>query len=321
VTVADLHPEDLLEREAGGKLGEAERARLQAHLTRCATCRFERLLRADFVAELEADEAPDALAGLSARPSRVAVPARPRRVRRVLWSRARVAWLVAAATLLVGGVAAATGMTRHIWSQPVELTKEDPAPVSEVKKPKNGRAAPRVEAPHEVPSQAQEQPAPVAVNPPPAQTAAPLPPSATPAPIAAHAASHLSEMVPAPADLLDAESGARRQGDYERVVSLHRQLVSRFPGSREAQVSRAIVGRLLLDRGNPADALSSFDGYLGSGSGALEEEAMVGRATALERLGRRDEASRAWGDLLASFPESPYAAHARTRLGGGPSGN
>jgi TolA-binding protein len=317
VTVADLHPEDLLEREAGGKLGEAERDRLQAHLARCATCRFERLLRADFVAELEADEAPEALVGLSAGQPRVAVPVR--RERRVLWSRARVAWLVAAATLLVGGVAAATGVTRRIWSPPPELTKEDPAPVSEVKKPKNVRVAPRVEAPPEARSQAQEQPAPVvAVNPPPAETAAPLPPSATPSPMAVHAASHLFEMVPA--DLLDAESDARRHGDYERVVSLHRQLVSRFPGSREAQVSRATVGRLLLDRGNPADALSSFDGYLGSGSGALEEEAMVGRATSLERLGRRDEASRAWGDLLATFPESPYAAHARTRLGG-PSGN
>jgi outer membrane protein assembly factor BamD (BamD/ComL family) len=43
---------------------------------------------------------------------------------------------------------------------------------------------------------------------------------------------------------------------------------------------------------------------------------MVGRATALERLGRADEASRAWGALLAAFPETPYAAHARARLGG-----
>lgn len=315
MSVADLHPEELLEREAAGSLSEADRVRLRAHLERCATCRLERQLRADFAAELQSEEVPEELAGLSAGQRKAtALVAHERRV--LPRSRARVAWLLAAATLLVGGVAAATGVTRRIWSASTELTKQEPIAISEVKKPKKVRAAPRVEAPPEA-TIAAEQPEPIVVNTPPPETAAPIPPPAS-APIAPHSTSHVSELVPA--DLLDAESDARRQGDYERVVSLHRQLVARFPGSREAQVSRATVGRLLLDRGNPADALSSFDAYLGSGSGALEEEAMVGRATALERLGRRDEASRAWGDLLAAFPDTPYAAHARVRLGGS-SGN
>ncbi len=121
---------------------------------------------------------------------------------------------------------------------------------------------------------------------------------------------------PGPAELLDAESGARRRGDYGRVLELHRKLEARFVRSREAQVSRATVGRLMLDRGEPGPALASFDAYLRAGSGELGEEAMVGRATALERLGRADEASRAWGALLAAFPETPYAAHAMARVGG-----
>jgi hypothetical protein len=312
VTVVDLHPEDLLDKDASGQLNEAERVRLESHLARCATCRFERQLRADFSEELQAEETPEALVGLG--PGQPKAPLPVRYTRRG-WHRprARTAWLLAAATLLVGGVAAATGVTRHIWSPPVEPSSEAPAVVPEAKQEKTARAAPHVEAPTEQTVPVVEAPA-TPVELPPAATEAPSPPLATPAPVAPRPVPRISDM--SASELLDAESDARRQGDYDRVVSLHRQLVSRFGGSREAQVSRATVGRLLLDRGNPADALTSFDAYLGAGAGALEEEALIGRATALERLGRRDEASRAWGDLLAAFPETPYAAHARTRLGG-----
>ena len=79
-------------------------------------------------------------------------------------------------------------------------------------------------------------------------------------------------------------------------------------------MSRAIVGRLLLDRGDPAGALARFDSYLAAGGGDLGEEAMVGRATALDRLGKTDEATGAWSALVAAFPVSPYAARARARL-------
>ena len=313
MSVADLHPEDLIERDATGKLTEAERIRLLSHLARCATCRLERQLRVDFADDLQAEEVPEALVGLSARQGKLSAPI-PFQRRRWSLPRARTAWLLAAATLLIGGVAAsATGVTRRIWSPQVEVASAEFPAVSEAKKAKTARGARHAEAP--------VQPAPVdeAKTPPvesaPVVTSAPLPqPIPEPVAIAIRPPPRPSEM--GPADLLAAEGDARRQGDYERVVSLHRQLLSRYAGSREAQVSRATVGRLLLDRGNPADALTSFDAYLGAGAGSLEEEALVGRATALERLGRRDEAARAWGDVLAAFPEGPYAAHARTRLGG-----
>ena len=313
MSVADLHPEDLIERDATGRLTEAERIRLLSHLARCATCRLERQLRVDFADDLQTEEVPEALVGLSARQGKLSAPVPYRRHR---WSlpRARTAWLLAAATLLIGGVAAsATGVTRRIWSPQVEPVSAEFPAVSEAKKAKTAQA--RVSRHAETPV----QPAPVdeakaqPVESAPVVTAAPLP-RAIPEPVAMRPALRPSET--GPADLLAAEGDARRQGDYERVVSLHRQLLSRYAGSREAQVSRATVGRLLLDRGNPADALTSFDAYLGAGAGSLEEEALVGRATALERLGRRDEAARAWGDVLAAFPQGPYATHARTRLGG-----
>jgi hypothetical protein len=311
VTVANLHPEDLLEKDSSGQLSEAERVRLQAHLAQCATCRFERQVRADFAEELRAEDIPEVAVGLSALQRKVAAPVGYER--RAWKPRARTAWLLAAATLLVGSVAAATGVTRRMWSPPVVEPPSAVLPaLTETTKAKAVRAAPHVVTPTEAAPVAEERSAPVVASPP-AVTVAPLPP---PRP-------EVVAVRPAPprapescTELLDAEGDARRQGDYERVLGLHRQLISRCPGSREAQVSRATVGRLLLDRGNPADALTSFDAYLGSGSGSLEQEAMVGRATALERLGRRDEATRAWGDLLSAFPDSPYAAHARTRLGG-----
>ena len=57
MTVALLHPEDLLERDANGELTGAERARLDAHLAQCKTCRFERQVRLDFLAEEESLDA------------------------------------------------------------------------------------------------------------------------------------------------------------------------------------------------------------------------------------------------------------------------
>lgn len=52
MTAVDLHPEDLVDKELLGELTDSERARLDAHLERCATCRFERAVRADFADEL-----------------------------------------------------------------------------------------------------------------------------------------------------------------------------------------------------------------------------------------------------------------------------
>src|ERR1700761_9405991 len=64
--VVDLHPDDLLDKDARGELSESELTRLEAHLSRCETCRFEREVRADFASELSDEEelSPQALLAL-----------------------------------------------------------------------------------------------------------------------------------------------------------------------------------------------------------------------------------------------------------------
>lgn len=310
MTVVDLHPEDLLEKDAQGSLDAGERARLEAHLVHCVACRMERQLRADFAGELEAEVPLERIVGLGIEQMPETPPPResitmlrgPRRRRH------RAVWLLAAAALLVAGAAAAAmGLGEGRWpalggapTAPVEAN-----PPAAVTAKTHRSAVPVVDVPEPAPA------APVV-----AETAAPI--GAATARVVPLRPQRAATAAPAtvigPAELFDTATEARRRSDYGRALDLDRELEQRYPTSTEAQASRAIVGRLLLDRGDPAGALAKFDAYLAAGSGGLGEEALVGRATALNRLGKTDEAARAWGALVAAFPDSPYAARARARL-------
>jgi TolA-binding protein len=107
---------------------------------------------------------------------------------------------------------------------------------------------------------------------------------------------------------------ARRHGDNAGAIAAYRDLQSRYPGSSEARLSIAVVARMQLDSGNPSAALAGFDAYLRTGHAMLREEAMAGRALALERLGRTADARQAWSAFVASYPRSAYARHAEKLL-------
>jgi TolA-binding protein len=285
----DPHPEELLDRERAGTLSAADRAELDAHTASCAACALERGLGADFAARgrevVDDDVAAARVAsrtaaalGLEARPS-----ARARGPRRFAL-RAAVAL---AAMLAVGGAAAAIlAVSRDAPAPP------EPAPVRE-------EATAPVEAP---------PPATVAT----AEEAATEPaPSAEPR---ARASASASEAATAES-LFARANQARRRGDDAEAIRLYRELQQRFPTSREAKVSRATLGQLLLDKGDSKKALSEFDGYLGDGgTGAVTEEALVGRASALQRMGKAAEERAAWQALLAKYPDSVHAPRARQRL-------
>ena len=116
-----------------------------------------------------------------------------------------------------------------------------------------------------------------------------------------------------------AEANAeRRAGDVAGATKLYQELQRRYPHSREAEVSRVIVGRLSLEGArDPKLALEQFDSALNthdSDRAGLDEEALFGRASALMRLGHPQEERRAWEQLIQQYPDSIYAERARARL-------
>jgi hypothetical protein len=329
VTIVDLHPEELLDKDARGELTAEERVRLEVHLGRCAACRAERVLRVDFAEELAGDDRPSAIFGLvqgalknananadanadananadadaDADANVVGIPGLRRRPRR------GAVILLCAAAILAASAAGATGLTGRLWLQirgpSLDATHVVPpaVPPSAPVATSHGLApAPSIlAAPDPIP----EIEAPVIVSPAPIRTVA-----------FASASASASASAPASASsLFDAANAARRSGDTTTALALYDALDRQFPTSREARSAKATAGRLLLDKGDAAGAVARFDIYLASGAGELREEAMAGRATALERLGRDDDEARAWALLLATYPQTPYASHAKARVG------
>lgn len=119
-----------------------------------------------------------------------------------------------------------------------------------------------------------------------------------------------------PDALLRAANQARRARSFAAADRLYSDLQARFPDSRAARTSRVPHGRVLLDTlGRPADALNCFSAYLAADPhGTLAEEALVGRAQALEHMGSEAQVRDAWRSLFERFPESVHAPAARTRL-------
>jgi outer membrane protein assembly factor BamD (BamD/ComL family) len=163
-----------------------------------------------------------------------------------------------------------------------------------------------VRAPEPPPPRAPARP----VEPPPAEApAAPEPPPVKPA---APARGPAHPAVTA-AELFERGEKLRREGRADAAIGIYRRLQATFPETAEARLSFAFAGQLLLEQGRAKDALAQFDRHLGLG-GEVGEEALAGRATALEELHRTSEAVAAWKSLLARFPRSVYAGRARARL-------
>jgi outer membrane protein assembly factor BamD (BamD/ComL family) len=123
----------------------------------------------------------------------------------------------------------------------------------------------------------------------------------------------VKEVAPA-AKLFSEANQARRSGDIGRASGLYQLLQEQYPGSPEAELSRVTLALLLLDSGDAQGALKGFERYLAGGSRGLEAEALVGRARALGRLGRRDLEAAAWHEVQRKFPRSIYGRQATERL-------
>ena len=352
MNVVDLHPEDLLDKLAADELTPAERERLDAHLELCRVCRFEVGVRGEFAEEMPALQARPQLTLPSAveLPAAVnaplpAVSLRPRERRRLPLVLLSAALLLCAggatAAVLSGAVPApwlpwhpeikpalapsATALARvaakpkRVAPKPVASTTLEPEAAPSVSAETSAAAAPLLaRAPT---SAALAPPSPLAVRvPEAAPSSAPSSASAvTPSPVSELASTEVqTETAPPlvdPAAALFAEANrARRDGNADRALTLYRSLQSRFPDSAETAVSRALLAQLLLDRGSPEAALASFDRYLSAGAPVLSAEALVGRARALEQLGKTTQAAAAWREVESRFEGSVHARLAATRL-------
>ena len=293
MTRFDLHPEELLERAERGALSAPDWARLEQHLAECSVCRVERALRTQ--AALDVVPLRDEQL-LLARVKRDVT----QRLQTSPVQRSRRKRVVVAIGLLVGSLASVATAATLVVIHRAATARETAATLTPAAAAKPHAAA-RLAAPAMVVDA--EQPS----TPEPAEaapTSVGQPPKLAPVEVSSAA------------EAFSRANLARRDGKVREAVRLYRTLQERFAGSSEELVSRVALGRLLLDRlGDSRGALVQFNSYLASpGSGALREEAMVGRALALGRLGRSAEERAAWTALLEAWPKSAHAKRAQARL-------
>jgi TolA-binding protein len=204
---------------------------------------------------------------------------------------ARAVWMVAAAAMLIVGVAAAQRWNRSHGSPALpSATPNDfamPAPP----------VAPAA-APPESPSKATD----IAEGPTANDVRAPAPDEAAKSTAHETAAQLFAEAN----ELRRARKDGQAIGAYKKVERL-------FPTSPEAEQSYATLGSLLLEHGNAQDAVTQLDHYIERG-GPLLVDVLAGKAAALQRLGRTVDEQRTWQMLLDRFPKSVQATRARARL-------
>jgi len=318
MTVVELHPEELIDKELLGKLSAAERVRLDSHVATCTVCTLERLSRSAFrdafVAEVNcASVSTIALVAVEAAELARCAPdvscdrrtarAPAGRARRVP-PRMRLAASIAAALLMACMAAAALPGVRHLCSAlrssaPIETPAKAALPLE----PLATRSGPSGDA-------MQRGPGPEA-----SPKVVPVKPSMV-VRVAKHRRARSEALTSdrSAAAIFEEANEALRQEAYATARSLYEEIETRYGGSPEAQTALAILGRLALDAAQPVTALRYFEAYVAGGGGALIEETAVGRALALERLKRPREEASAWSSFLARYPASAHAAHARARL-------
>ena len=302
MTVVDIHPEELLEKLVRGELSPAEWDHLEAHLESCAVCRLELDLRRDFQLEAAAIELP--------RIPEPVVPApesRPTATRRRRPPRA-VTWGIVAAGFVTATAAVASVVAGRIpW--PLSLSNDEPAAQVHESTKKAERAHQPVVARRKSQADAEESAKED-------EASAPAKPAADPgrhAPLERSPEKTQSELPVTAKALFMKANLARRQGQIAEAARLYGTLRTQFPASEEASLSRITFAKLQLDSGNAAVALGLFNQYLARG-GPLEAEALVGRATALRRLGLAEQEARAWATVARRYPSSAYTRQARERL-------
>jgi TolA-binding protein len=271
------HPEEDMDLALGGGLPAAQRRDLNLHLAACPACAAH-MAAAQRTKEALAERPYDEQLNRRA-VERAMTGLFPPRFARLRYRRSFQLGFALAGLLLVAGLA---GAALWLSQRPSSVPLPFPAPSS---------AAPTV---FSVPAQAE--------------------PSADPAPAASDSVLQRSPRAQPSAAALFAQALAlRAEGKVDSAIAAHLRLQHLYPTARETGLSFALAGRLLLEKGASEQALAQFNQYLAR-PGDVAEEALVGRATALGRLGHSAAEAAAWRQVLERHPGSIYAARAKERL-------
>ena len=279
------HLDGLLERALSGTATGAELGVLQAHTKDCAACAALLELGPQLAARL-VESKPD-----PERDQRAVVRAlaAPHHIRS---RRAAVIVGLPAAALLFGSLAAAQYLgvllPRASTTAATSSPNRAPAPLGEGRAPRHAEP-PRTEEPGKQVS---------AVEPAAPESAAPGARATT---------------IESASELFAQGNQLRRSARDVSAIQAYRRLQQAYPQSNEATLSYAMLGALLLQRGDAQGALAQFDGYVARG-GPVLEEALAGRARALGQLADRTGEIQAWEQLVDRFPSSVHATRARARL-------
>ena len=279
-------PDDLLARSRRDLLAEGEREALQAHLSGCQACRMLATLGEDFDRVLTSRPRDELLvARIAHRAAQASVGNAPG------LSNGQVISLVAA--VAAAGMGAGAWLGARWTSSPADSPPAIVSPAGAGFTPTRAPTPPAVEP----------MPSPAPAAPQPQLLARPV-----------RTRGHAEGGAPSAGALFAEANETRRDGSYDDAIALYRQLQRLYPRSPEAKLSHLSLANLLLAENDRAErALPQFEAYLASG-GALEEEALYGRAQALQKLARPRAEQAAWRTLLSRFPDSVYAPQARRRL-------
>jgi TolA-binding protein len=206
------------------------------------------------------------------------------------------------------------------WVAPAETPASSVAATAATENEPRRAAPPRATPP---PAAASVDPAPS--GPPPAALVASTPAARRPASEAAatgrpapgvNAARGLSHAVapdsPPAADLLGAANRARAERHYAAALAAYRDVIERYPETRQAPIAAVAAGELELERGNARAAEPLFqrvphDAEVGA-------EALFGLSEAYRARGRVVEERSALDRFVQLYPSNPLAAAARQRL-------
>jgi tetratricopeptide (TPR) repeat protein len=117
---------------------------------------------------------------------------------------------------------------------------------------------------------------------------------------------------PPAADLLGAANRARAERHYAAALATYRDVIERYPATRQAQIAAVAAGELELERGNARAAEPLFqrvphDAEVGA-------EALFGLSETYRARARVVEERSALERFVQLYPSNPLAAAARQRL-------